>query len=305
MNLTKKEIKHSIELSLEESYKYCSEITKKNSSFYFGLCFVQKDFKKALFAVYAWMRYVDDIADTADKPIAERISELDQVEKKTDSIWQSSPCLEDCIEPFWPALIDTINRFKLNKNCFDDMIFCQRQDLQKQIYHTEEELLDYCKLAAGSSVGRIFVNIFGLFGDETDQLAVICGISLQLTNILRDPIDDLNLDRVYIPTDLLGTNLKKPGDLINIPIDNQIKAKQKLIDLTKLYYQRAFPLAKFLDRGRLTFLILMNYYWCVFNKICKEPQLIIDRNKTKLNWNNKLVVLGRSLIQWVNTGLKK
>jgi phytoene synthase len=93
-----------------------------------------------------------------------------------------------------------IAQFDLPRKAFDDVIDGVAMDVETKRYQRFEDLLEYCHRVA-SAVGLICIQIFGCRGDAAREYALNLGVALQLTNILRDVVDDLDRGRIYLPLD--------------------------------------------------------------------------------------------------------
>jgi phytoene synthase len=144
-------------------------------------------------AVYALARRIDDIGDGNDAP-DEKFAGLQLARKEIDAL---DPKTND---PVLAAVADAQRRYQLPMECFGEIIDGCMMDVIGTSYETIDDLVKYCRNVAGS-VGRLSLAIFG-----TDQpsvavpLADSLGVALQLTNILRDVLEDRSLGRVYLPT---------------------------------------------------------------------------------------------------------
>jgi phytoene synthase len=137
-----------------------------------------------MFALYAYMRLVDDIADEDDgRSIAQRLADLEAWRTQT----HASAAVEGInSHPVWPAFANIVQRYRLPIRVFDEVIAGQRQDLEPAPFANFEQLYEYCYRVAGV-VGLASIFVWGFEGGEqTEQLAIDRGVAFQLTNILRD-----------------------------------------------------------------------------------------------------------------------
>jgi phytoene synthase len=179
----------------ELAYAECGRITRDSaSSFYLGMRLMPRARREALYAIYAFARRIDDIADGAGAA-DERLARLEAVKAAMDSL--GAPGTGDLV---LLAVADASARFPLQLGCFADLIEGARMDVQGTDYHTFGDLVHYCRCVAGS-IGRLTVGVFSPGGVTSQVLALAddLGVALQLTNILRDLDQDLARGRVYIP----------------------------------------------------------------------------------------------------------
>ncbi|HWF48640.1 MAG TPA: phytoene/squalene synthase family protein [Bryobacteraceae bacterium] len=183
---------------LAESYRYCRDVARKRAkNFYYSFLLLEKPQRDAMCAIYAFMRYCDDLSD-------------DPANTDKKRLWQSvaqwrlelNRALEGEVDgsPLWPAFHDTVQRYKIPHRFFHEMIDGILSDLEPREMQTFEELYRYCYQVA-SVVGLTIIHIFGFENMRALLLAERCGIAFQLTNILRDVREDAELGRVYLPSE--------------------------------------------------------------------------------------------------------
>lgn len=201
---------------LLRSHAYCAEVTRANAkNFYHGLRLARTEHRRALYAVYAWMRAADDIADRPG-PVDERHAALSAFETETAAVFRGEPVPQDA---WWPALADTFARYPIEPVQFSRLIEGMRWDLDSGSCQTEEDLTWYCSRVA-STVGLICTAIWGVRSpdatDEARRLAYLRGQAFQLTNILRDLHEDLTAEqpRSYLPADSWDAFALTPPELL-------------------------------------------------------------------------------------------
>jgi phytoene synthase len=181
-------------VNVDDAYERCESITRREAkNFAYGIRLLRTPERQAMSAVYALARRIDDIGDGTDTP-EEKIVGLQLVRKDIDNL---DPKTND---PVLAAVADAQRRYDLPMECFGEIIDGCVMDVIGTSYETIDDLVKYCRNVAGS-VGRLSLAIFG-----TDQpgrampLADSLGVALQLTNILRDVVEDRSFGRVYLPT---------------------------------------------------------------------------------------------------------
>ncbi len=189
--------------SLSDAYTYCRQITRKSSSnFYYAFRLLPAERHNALCALYAFCRFMDDIADQPEvgnaslqgKGKKERLEILlNAWREELTQCYQGSPG-----HPISLALSDTVRRFPIQQTHLAGIIDGVEMDLTRTHYRTFDELYDYCYHVA-SLVGLACIEIFGYRNSSTHEYAVDLGIAFQLTNILRDVGEDVQRGRVYLP----------------------------------------------------------------------------------------------------------
>ncbi len=178
---------------LERDYSYCREVTRRSSSnFYYAFQLLPQERRRALFAVYAFCRFVDDVADHRNPNWSPAVA-IQRWREEVSAVFHGRPR-----HPISRALADTVRRYPLEEKHFYELIDGVESDLRPRVYETWEELLSYCYRVA-STVGLLCIEIFGYRSPSAKQYAIDLGIAFQLTNILRDVREDAERGRVYIP----------------------------------------------------------------------------------------------------------
>jgi phytoene synthase len=172
-------------------------VRSAGSSFYWGMRLLDPPRRNAMFAVYAFCREVDDIADGDAAPEA-KITGLDRWRAEIDAIYEKRP--ED---PLARALLGPVAEYGLAREDFLAVIDGCAMDARAETLRPSEADLDlYCDRVA-CAVGRLSVRIFGEPTANGIAVAASLGRALQLTNILRDLREDSALNRLYLPDELL------------------------------------------------------------------------------------------------------
>lgn len=195
---------------LNRSFAVCSEITRTRAgNFYHGLRLLREPKRSAMYALYAWMRAVDDLADEPDTSInavSEKQNRLSLFRTQTEQACRGTldlSKLDDRHADVWPAVQQTFVTYQIPMSILLDMIAGQLLDQTKTRYRSFAELESYCYQVA-STVGLACLCIWGYRdGANTREKAIHRGIALQLTNILRDLVEDAQRDRLYLPTEEL------------------------------------------------------------------------------------------------------
>jgi phytoene synthase len=185
------------------------------SSFYTAMRILPKPRRDGMYAVYAFCRAVDDIAD-GDGPREVRLAALERWRADIDALFGSAPPASVAF------LAEPTRRFGLQREDFHAVIDGMAMDVPADIRAPDRATLDlYCDRVA-SAVGRLSVRIFGMEPAVGNRLAHHLGRALQLTNILRDVDEDAALGRLYLPREGLeeagidpdappATILRQPG----------------------------------------------------------------------------------------------
>jgi squalene synthase HpnC len=211
---------------MPRAYAECHEIARaSHSNFYYAFFLLPKPKRDALAALYAFMRLVDDVSDEGkDLPSKQRAlakwrAALDQAATGQAQLFDGNaavaspaPSLRGAAQVL-PALVDTIQRYKMPTRYLHDLISGAEMDLTIRSYPTFDRLREYCYRVAGT-VGLTCTHVFGFRDPRALDLAEKLGLAFQLTNIIRDVHEDHALARVYLPEeDLLryGVNAEDLG----------------------------------------------------------------------------------------------
>lgn len=166
------------------------------SSFYLGMRILPKERREAMYAIYAFCRAVDDIAD-GNEPRPIRAVALEGWRRDIDALFAGRPAGRAAF------LEVSVRRFELRRASFHDVIDGMAADVEADFRAPDWAALDvYCDQVA-SAVGRLSCQVFGLPETDGDRLAHHLGRALQLTNILRDLDEDCAINRLYLPREAL------------------------------------------------------------------------------------------------------
>ena len=167
------------------------------TSFYRGMAVLPADRRHAMYAIYAFCRIVDDIADD-DTPFATKKPRLDAWRARIAALYSGQA--DDAVTR---VLAKAIAAYDLRQQDFQAVIDGMQTDAETVIVAPDFDALDlYCDQVA-SAVGRLSVRAFGDASDHADIVAYHLGRALHLTNILRDIHEDAQRGRVYLPREML------------------------------------------------------------------------------------------------------
>lgn len=177
---------------------YVNGVVRRSGTSFFWAMRVLPPFKRnAMFAIYAFCREVDDIADGPGDP-ADKLLRLKDWREEIERLFRGEPRL-----PVTRVLAETVGQFGLRKETFIAVIEGMEMDAAAKLRIADmAELELYCDRVA-CAVGRLSNRIFGVDDEAGEPIAMALGQALQLTNILRDLSEDAALDRLYLPGDLL------------------------------------------------------------------------------------------------------
>ena len=269
-----------------EAYRICERVTRDAAAnFYYGIRLLPGDKRRAMSAVYAYARRVDDIGD-GDLPRDRKLAELAATRRAL-----ADPDADDAV---MVALGDSKMRFTLPQDAFTDLLDGVEMDVTGTRFATFDELVAYSRAVAGS-IGRICVAIFGA-SDMTRAvpLADDLGVAMQITNVLRDVREDEDRGRVYLPAEDLR-RFGCPDRLEDAPagaVDELIRFEAAR---GREWFERGLALLPLLDaRSRACVRAMTSIYRRILGQIERDPQQILRRRVSLPAWE-KAWVAARSL----------
>jgi phytoene synthase len=260
-----------VSTDLERSYRHCRAVARHRArNFYYSFLLLPRAQRNAMCAVYAFMRYSDDLSD---EPGATQ-EPLDRWRKALDRalVGQYDGHLA------LPAFHDTVKRYSIPHRYFYEMIDGVTSDLQPRCIQTFDQLYRYCYQVA-SVVGLTTIHIFGFDSPQALPLAEKCGVAFQLTNILRDVREDVERGRIYLPQEDLmrfgvGADDLKRGK----PTPQFIELMRFEAGRAREYYQESQPLLGMVHaRSRSSLWALIEIYSRLLAKIEASNYDVLSR----------------------------
>jgi phytoene synthase len=192
-------------MDAEEAYAECERITWEQArNFAYGIRLLPSPKRRALAAVYAYARRIDDIGD-GDLPPADKAAALEAEKPRVQALAAGET--GDAADPVLVALADAGKRLCVPLAAFDELIDGCLADVNQARYETWDDLYYYCRCVAGS-IGRLSLGVYrgdrGAPSGQQEKMADDLGIALQITNILRDVVEDYRNGRVYLPAEDLA-----------------------------------------------------------------------------------------------------
>jgi 15-cis-phytoene synthase len=299
-------------MDVTAAYRHCEEITRSQArNFSYGIRLLPPPKRRALSAVYAFARRIDDIGD-GDLPADQKLAALSQARTEIETLAaetespsgtpqvQDDPVLEGPVhqDPVLIALADAGRRFPIPLAAFGELIDGCEADVRGASYATFDDLHQYCRCVAGS-IGRLSLGVFGTRDVATAApLADALGVALQLTNILRDIREDYGTGRVYLPAEdfkRFGTELRPNGA-------GGPAADPKLVELVVFeadrardWYARGLRLMPMLDRRSAACTGAMaGIYYRLLQSISASPDAVLQR-RVSLSAGQKATVAAKAL----------
>lgn len=279
-------------ISAAASYAYCRDVAKRRArNFYYSFILLPEARKNAMCAMYAFMRYCDDLSD---EPGATRAA----IEKWREAL-HAALAGKPGTEPLWPAFLDTVSRYRIPFDYFDQMIEGVESDLEPRRISTFEELYQYCYRVA-SVVGLTTIHIFGFSAPQALPLAEKCGIAFQLTNILRDVREDAALGRIYLP----GEDLERYG-----VSEDDLRAGRRTerfgrlmefeVERARRYYRESAPLVEMIDKeARASLWALIAIYSSLLEHVAESHYDVLSR-RISLSGAEKTLIVLRAALGWI------
>jgi len=176
-----------------------AKVKQSGSSFYWGMRVLEKPRRQAMYAVYAFCREVDDIADEGGMDPAERLRRLQIWREEVGRIYEGG-----ANHPIAVALTGPARTYNLRREDLLAVIDGVAMDAEAVVTRPSLAVLDLYVDRVACAVGRLSVRVFGPYTEECDAVAAALGRALQLTNILRDVEEDAGMGRLYLPDELLS-----------------------------------------------------------------------------------------------------
>jgi phytoene synthase len=272
------------------SYKSAEAVARSRSNFYYSFVVLPIEKRRAFCAVYAFMRYCDDISD-GDAGFETKRAMLKDWRARLDAAYAGS--VQD--NPILPAFRDSVNRFSIPAQYFHWIIDGAEMDLDIAEYRTFEDLYRYCFHVA-SAVGLVCLQIFGFADERAKKYAEQCGIAFQLTNILRDVKEDAESGRIYLPTEDLRKFGYTPEELRKGVVDERFRKFMRFEEeRAREYYAAARNLLPLIEASsRPALWAMIRIYERILDKIV-EQQFDVFRRRVHLAGTEKISIALKAL----------
>jgi phytoene synthase len=266
-------------------------ITRKSAS-NLALAFIllPPEKRRAMSALYAFCREVDDVADDESRPVDERRARLQEWREDIAAACEGRAAVFPVNQEFQPI----IREYSLPFELFDELIKGVEMDLDIRRYETMAELDSYCYRVA-SVVGLLSIEIFGYKNRACHEYAVHLGKALQLTNILRDVRNDAERGRIYLPL----AEMRKFGVTESEILGSQYSERyfqlaESIAATAREHYAQARANLPAEDRRAMATAELMgSVYWRLLQKLEARRFNVFDHGETRLNKAQKLFLIVR------------
>lgn len=271
--------------------QYCqNKAAQSGSSFYYSFRFLPPDRRRAITALYAFCREVDDVADEVQDVNVAR-AKLGWWRAELANLFNGHP-----VHPVTKAMQPAISAFGIDQARLNEIIDGMEMDLTRHRYHDFDSLKLYCHRVAGV-VGQLSAGIFGYTSASTLDYAENLGLAFQLTNIIRDVGEDARRDRIYLPNDELLRFGVSVDDIIHARHTPAfVQLMQFQAERAKATYEAAFAALPGEDRrAQRPGLIMAAIYRTLLDEIERDQFMVLNQ-RTSLTPLRKLWIAWRTWI---------
>jgi phytoene synthase len=297
-----------VTVNADEAYAQCEQITWEQArNFAYGIRLLPPEKRRALAAVYAYARRIDDIGD-GDLPAAEKTRQLEAARQQVKVLAavakgdRQAAELDDT-DPVLVALADAGRRLQVPLEAFEELIDGCLADVNQATYETFDDLLYYCRCVAGS-IGRLSLGVYGTTEPQKqNRLADDLGVALQLTNILRDVREDFLNNRVYLPKedlDKFGIEFAPFGSPEPFPSEAMQARFANLVEFeanrAREWYGSGLRLLATIDRRSAACTGAMaGIYRRLLERIARNPHAVLE-GRMSLPGSEKALVAAQALV---------
>lgn len=272
--------------------EYCQQkAAQSGSSFYYSFLFLPPEQRRAITALYAFCREVDDVVDEiSDAGVA--ATTLQWWRREVQSLYDGNPQ-----HPVTRALQPAIEPYNIEQARLNEIIDGMEMDLQQSRYLDFAGLQRYCYHVAGV-VGILAAQIFGFRNPQTLQYAETLGTAFQLTNIIRDVGEDARKNRIYLPMDELQRFNVTAADILNRRENEQFRALMHFQgERAERYYKEALLLLPHEDRrAQRPGLVMAAIYRTLLDEIRRDDYTVLNQ-RTALTPVRKLWIAWRTWLK--------
>ena len=272
--------------------EYCQQkAASSGSSFYYSFLFLPSNRRRAITALYAYCREVDDVVDECEDVQIAAVK-LAWWRQELGRLYAGHP-----EHPVTQALLPTLTEFNLPQEQLLEIIDGMEMDLQQTRYLDFKALSLYCYRVA-SVVGLLAAEIFGFTERKTQKYAHDLGMAFQLTNIIRDVGEDARRGRVYLPLDELQRFDVPVADILNARYsDNFRRLMEFQIERAEQYYAQAMDELPDIDRKtQRPGLVMAAIYRTLLDEIKRDGCQVLSQ-RTSLTPLRKLWIAWRAWIK--------
>ncbi len=279
-------------ISPEAAYRQCEEITWAEArNFAYGIRLLPTPKRQAMAALYAMSRRIDDVGD-GDWPQDRKLAALDDLHSVIGRLEAGE--VSDPSDPVLVGVANAAARYPIPVAALHEIVEGCEQDVRGQTYLTMNDTIRYCRLVAGS-VGRLSLGVFGTKAGrhperegEAPRLADDLGVALQLTNMLRDLLEDHRMGRIYLPEQERDRYGILPGQWA--PPEHVGALVQYVAGQAVTWFERGLVLLGHLDhRSRACTAAMAGIYRRLLNRILAQPTRPLTERVSLPVWEKALV----------------
>jgi len=282
---------------LRTSYAECRRVACGAGS-NFTPCFylLSRERRRAMEALYAFMRRTDDLVD-GEATSEDASRDLAEWREQTAAALAETGFEADGQASILPAVADVMERFEISHEYLFAAIDGAEMDLTRQRYETFDELSEYCYRVA-TVVGLACLRIWGYEGNDPAEAAHACGMAFQLTNILRDVREDCDRGRVYLPQEDLRRFGYSEDELAAATVNGRFSELMAFqIERVEGFYREATALGEGLERGgRRIFVMMVRVYHELLQQIKADPARVFSE-KARVGSSKLLGIVLRMLLR--------
>lgn len=253
--------------------EYCQQkAAQSGSSFYYSFLFLPPERRRAITALYAFCREVDDVVDEATEPAVAR-AKLAWWRAEVDAAYAGTPN-----HPVTRALQPFVSTYGITREHLQSVIDGMAMDLDRNRYLDFADLERYCHLVAGV-VGIMSAHIFGYREQSTLGYARDLGVAFQLTNIVRDVGEDARRGRIYLPQEDLARFGVTAAQILNGEGGPAFEALMGFeVERAKGWYDRAFAQLASVDReAQRPGVIMAAIYRTLLDEIERDHYAVLNQ----------------------------
>ncbi|MGC8859337.1 MAG: squalene/phytoene synthase family protein [Ignavibacteria bacterium] len=288
-------------MNIDNAYRECQRMAKVHyENFPVASILLPAHLRKHIFAVYCFARYADDIADSKDLPSDKKLSLLKLYRYYYQlSLNNDFDAVPEDIRFILIAFCNTVREFSILEEEPLSLLTAFELDAIKNRYERFEELLEYSKFSA-NPIGNIYLHITG-YSRHSEFFKIkyysdrIC-TGLQLINFLQDVRRDMEMDRVYLPLEIMRKYNYSYNDLFAFRQDERfIGVMRELWEATNKIYSEGYNILKYLNgKYKKEMQLILQGGNIILSKLKRENFMVLTNN-LKLNKLDKVVLLIKTI----------
>jgi phytoene synthase len=277
-----------------ESYRYCEALARREAgNFYHAFRLLPRPQRRAMSALYAFMRVTDDVADGPAEPAAKHLA-LKFWQQQLDAALNGAYA-----HPLHAAFHHAVTAYQIPREYFDAVVEGVGMDLEPIRFATFADLYPYCYRVA-SAVGLACIHVWGFTDPKAKTHAEAAGIAFQLTNILRDLGEDAARGRVYLPREDLDRFGYPESSLVRGERNDAFRALAQFeVERARQFYQQSLPLGEYLHPpGRAVFQVMARTYRGLLEAIVAADFRVFDQRIRISRWRKLWWVIQALPVRW-------